>query len=157
MKLPKTEFMITQKGPIELTGNMGGDPAFKVAIQLDSNYAGLTKVFKNVTEIYYHASMGWVPIVDDDESSVSEVLGRWEENFNGLLDKDSLADRLSLAIDRCGNRALGNLFRVGESMWDLMKNQSFLPASVDNDEVDSVFGGVEKELFDESGKLKDSE
>jgi len=126
--MKKIEFTVTQTGPVELTDNMGGDPAFKVSIEISSDNTELNEAVKDVEGLYYHASEGWLPIVDAEEVSVYDLVSNIDEDLD---------NRLSIALDKLGNQALGNLFRLGEKMWGIIDEGSS-PASVDSDEIDEL-------------------
>ncbi len=134
--MDKIKFLIDQTGPVELTTNMGTDPAFIVPITFSSDNTDLNELMKEVALLYYHASEGWKPLVIDEEKTVYDIIG---DTFDGI--NSELSDRLSLAMDRFGNQALGNLFRQARALWALLKqNDSFKPASIDSDKIDEIFG-----------------
>lgn len=113
MTKKKTEFIITQTGPIELTENLNDDPAFKIPIQIQSDDTKFATAVAFIKEIYYHASVGWVPVIDGEEIGVDKV---------AIMQTHQA--RLEMAIQRFGNYAFGELFRLGEKMWDLIEQSS---------------------------------
>ena len=128
--MKKIEFTVTQTGPVELTDNMGGDPAFKVEVEILSDNTKLNEAVKDVKGLFYHASEGWVPIVDDEEVSVYDLVGNIDEDLD---------NRLSIALDKLGNQALGKLFRLGEMLWNITHEDSVSsPASVVSEEIDEL-------------------
>lgn len=132
--MSKIQFSITQTGPVELTTNLGDDPAFKVPVEIVSDNSEFNEAVKNVEEIYYHASEGWKPIIDDDEVSVYDLLGDKLTEID-----DNIEQKLCMAIDQFGNNALGNLFRMAEAMWDFLNdNDSLKPAHFDSDVIEQM-------------------
>jgi len=109
MAKKKIMFEVAQTGAIELTENLGSDPAFKVPVKITCmNSRKITTALAEVTGIYYHASEGWVPCNNDDELSLYKL----------IPDQEDLQPNLQSVIDDLGSTVLARLFRIGEALFD---------------------------------------
>lgn len=124
----KIEFVIEQTGAIELTENLGGDPSFRFPIKISSNDDQLNKKGSEIEEIYYHSSVGWVPIIEGNETSLCDL----------NLD-DELTNRISLAFNELGNRALGALFHLAERLWPILHDERGHSATITDEDIDELY------------------
>lgn len=122
MARKKISYKITQTGPIELTENMGSDPAFRVPVEITCSNKTVNEELKRITGIYYHASQGWVPCNNDDELSFGSVI-------TGYLD---LQSAIQSSIDDFGSTILARVFRIAEAVFN-QNHASVATALLDND------------------------
>jgi hypothetical protein len=111
MKYP---FTLKQTGPIELTENLGTDPAYYIPVEIVCKNKKLQESVKKCTRIYYHASVGWVPATNDNELSTTELLPAYRR----VPQYDEFESKLIKAIDELGATALARVFRLADALYN---------------------------------------
>lgn len=141
MSKTKISFTIKQTGPIELTENLGSDPAYKIPIKINCSNKDVNKALEKITGTYYHASEGWVPCDDSDELSLSDV----------ITGHDELQSEINKVLDDFGATVLARLFRVAEAVYDKKVIAKPAPAAI---LMASLVGnGISLEPISKSGKI----
>jgi hypothetical protein len=120
MSKSKISFEIIQTGPIELTENLGSDPAYKIPIIINCSDKIVETSLEQITGTYYHASEGWVPCNDSDELSLFDVINGYDE----------LQAELQRVLDDFGSTVLARLFRIAEALYDKKVIAKRAPAAV---------------------------
>jgi hypothetical protein len=110
-------FVIKQTGPIELTENLGTDPAYSIPVEITilCEDKRLQESVAKCVKIYYHASEGWVPCDGDNEIHVWDLI---PQSLKPVNKYDVFEYDLSLAMNELGASVLARLFRLGDALYN---------------------------------------
>ena len=113
MAKKEIEFIVTQTGALMLTKDLGDDPSFMLPIAIYGDDDEFNKLVKDIHVIYYHTSIGWETLIEAvGASNNCHIMDR-------LALSQNLKDELDNVFNMIGDKALDQLFHVGNVLWDI--------------------------------------